>query len=101
MKNRKATTKNEISIKELYESTKVNEQNKDITMFSKNKENAITLIALVLTIIVLLILAGVSVAMLTGTNGILTQAQLAKSETEKSCSKRELGNKNARSKNRK
>ena len=55
----------------------------------------------ILNIIVLLILAGVSVAMLTGTNGILTQAQLAKSETEKSCSKRELGNKNARSKNRK
>ena len=34
----------------------------------------ITLIALVITIIVLLILAGVSIAMLTGTNGILTQA---------------------------
>ena len=34
----------------------------------------ITLIALVITIIVLLILAGVSIAMLTGSNGILTQA---------------------------
>ena len=34
----------------------------------------ITLIALVITIIVLLILAGVSIAMLTGNNGILTQA---------------------------
>ena len=34
----------------------------------------ITLIALVITIIVLLILAGVSIAMLTGQNGILTQA---------------------------
>ena len=41
----------------------------------------ITLIALVITIIVLLILAGVSIAMLTGQNGILTQAQRAKNET--------------------
>ena len=38
----------------------------------------ITLIALVITIIVLLILAGVSIAMLTGQNGILTQASSAK-----------------------
>ena len=42
----------------------------------------ITLISLVVTIIVLLILAGVSIAMLTGENGILTQAQNAKRETE-------------------
>ena len=35
-----------------------------------------------ITIIVLLILAGVSIAMLTGENGILTQAQSAKNETE-------------------
>ena len=48
----------------------------------KLKENGITLIALVITIIVLLILAGVSIAMLTGENGILTQAQKAKNETE-------------------
>ena len=33
----------------------------------------ITLIALVITIIVLLILAGVTIAMLTGDNGILTK----------------------------
>ena len=38
----------------------------------------ITLIALVITIIVLLILAGVSIALLTGENGILNQAQQAK-----------------------
>ena len=43
----------------------------------------ITLIALVITIIVLLILAGVSIAMLTGENGILTQATNAKEETTK------------------
>ena len=41
----------------------------------------ITLIALVITIIVLLILAGVSIAMLTGDNGILNQATNAKDET--------------------
>ena len=41
----------------------------------------ITLIALVITIIVLLILAGVSIAMLTGSNGILTQAQNATTQT--------------------
>ena len=41
-------------------------------------QKGITLIALVITIIVLLILAGVSIAMLTGQNGILTQASSAK-----------------------
>ena len=45
-------------------------------------QKGITLIALVITIIVLLILAGVSIAMLTGENGILTQAQKAKEKTE-------------------
>ena len=48
----------------------------------KRKERGITLIALVITIILLLILAGVSIAMLTGDNGILTQAQNAKDKTE-------------------
>ena len=42
----------------------------------------ITLIALVITIIVLLILAGVSIAMLTGDNGILTKSQNAKTKTK-------------------
>ena len=41
----------------------------------------ITLIALVVTIIILLILAGISIAMLTGNNGVLTQGQRAKEET--------------------
>lgn len=45
-------------------------------------KKGITLIALVITIIVLLILAGVSIAMLTGENGILTQAKEAKTKTE-------------------
>ena len=45
------------------------------------KNKGITLIALVITIIVLLILAAVSIATLTGENGILTQANKAKEET--------------------
>ena len=50
----------------------------------KNKikeERAITLIALVVTIIVLLILAGISISMLTGQNGILNRASEAKEST--------------------
>ncbi len=46
------------------------------------KEKGITLVALVITIIVLLILAGVSIATLTGDNGILTKASEAKEKTE-------------------
>ena len=46
------------------------------------ERKGITLIALVITIIVLLILAGISIATLTGQNGILTQAQNAKTTTE-------------------
>ena len=48
----------------------------------KSKETGITLIALVVTIVVLLILAGVSISMLTGENGVITQAKKAKEETE-------------------
>ena len=47
-----------------------------------NKKQGITLIALVVTIIVLLILAGVSISMLTGKNGILNRAAEAKEKTE-------------------
>ena len=46
--------------------------------FKRNK--GITLIALVVTIIVLLILAGISISMLTGQNGILNRAAEAKSK---------------------
>ena len=45
-------------------------------------QKGITLVALVITIIVLLILAGVSIATLTGQNGILTRANDAKEQTE-------------------
>lgn len=46
-------------------------------------QKGITLIALVITIIVLLILAGVTIAMLSGDNGILTNANNSKTETLK------------------
>ena len=47
----------------------------------KNKESGITLIALVVTVIVLIILAGVSISMLVGENGIITQVQTADEAT--------------------
>ena len=59
----------------------------------KNKLKAnegITLIALVITIIVLLILAAVSIATLTGENGILSKANTAKTETEKAGAKEKV-----------
>ena len=46
-------------------------------------QKGITLIALVITIIVLLILAGVSIAMLTGDNGLLSKGRTAGNETAK------------------
>lgn len=49
--------------------------------FKGRREKGITLIALVITIIVLLILAGVTIATLTGDNGILTKANEAKTIT--------------------
>ena len=55
----------------------------------KNKKG-ITLIALVVTIVVLLILAGTAIAMLTGDNGIIKKAQLAKKLTEESSEKEKL-----------
>ena len=48
----------------------------------KNNQKGITLIALVVTIIVLLILAGVSIAMLTGEGGVLGNAREASIKTK-------------------
>ena len=50
--------------------------------YKLKKNKGITLIALVVTIIVLLILAGISISMLTGQNGILNRAQEAKEKTQ-------------------
>ena len=46
------------------------------------KEGAITLIALVVSIVVILLLAGVTIATLTGDNGILSQAQNAQEKNQ-------------------
>ncbi len=57
----------------------------NITSLRKSKKETnkgITLIALVITIIVLLILAAVSIATLTGENGLLNRATEAKNETD-------------------
>ena len=48
----------------------------------KENTKGITLIALMVTIVVLLILAGISIGILTGDNGIIKQATEAKNETE-------------------
>ncbi len=62
-------------------------KSKDILAKSKNKifttSRGITLIALVITIIILLILAAVTIAALSGDNGILSNAAKSKQETEK------------------
>lgn len=46
------------------------------------KQEGITLVALVITIIVLLILAGVSISLVVGNNGVLTQASTAVMENK-------------------
>lgn len=48
----------------------------------RKKERGITLIALVITIIVILILAGITIGSLTGDNSIIDKAGQAKNETE-------------------
>ena len=46
------------------------------------KNSGITLISLIVTIIILLILAGISISMLTGNNGIIKNARSGKTQTE-------------------
>ena len=47
------------------------------------KERGITLVALVVTIVVLLILAGVSISMVLGNNGIVTKAKETQTAQDK------------------
>ena len=47
------------------------------------KNKAITLVALIITIVILLILAGIAIAQINGENGILSKAKLAKEKTIK------------------
>ena len=51
-------------------------------MLKKKENKGITLIALVITVIVLLILAGVTIAAISGDNGIIQRAVEAREETE-------------------
>ena len=56
----------------------------------KNDKRGITLIALIITIIILLILAGISIAALTGDSGIIERAKNAKKESEISSLKEQI-----------
>ena len=56
----------------------------------ERKQKGITLVALVITIIVLLILAGVTIATFTGENGILSRATESKNKTEEAQEKEGL-----------
>ena len=46
------------------------------------RNKGITLVALVVTIVILLILAGITITMVLGENGIISQAQLAAERTK-------------------
>ncbi len=69
MKNIKKTEKMKLFYKNIYTEE-----------FSKNR--GITLVALVITIIILLILAGITLATIAGDNGLLKRAIEAKEETK-------------------
>lgn len=50
--------------------------------YLKKHESGITLIALIVTIIILLILAGVAISNLTGSNGLIKKTEISKEKTE-------------------
>ena len=56
----------------------------------KNFNKGVTIIALVVTIVVLLILAGISIAAITGDNGIINKSDKARIETEIATYKEQL-----------
>ena len=49
---------------------------------ASKEERGITLIALVVTIVVLLILAGITISLVFGSNGVIQKAQDSKEQTE-------------------
>ena len=51
------------------------------TKIKNKQERGITLVALVVTIVVLLILAGISLNLVLGQNGIISRAQDARNQT--------------------
>ena len=56
----------------------------------KRQNKAITLVSLVITIIILLILAGITIATLTGDNGLFVRAQRAKIKSQLASAKEEV-----------
>ena len=64
--------------------------NNDIVIYKSKQNKGITLIALVITIIVLLILAGVTIASITGENGILSKATQASQKTTQEKEREEI-----------
>ncbi len=72
------------------EKMKVNGEKKNIIPIKLEQNKGITLIALVVTIIVLLILAGVSIQMLVGEGGILTNAREAARKTNQADAKERI-----------
>ena len=67
------------------------EENQLKSMKMQNLQNrGITLIALVITIVLLLILASITIAALSGDNGILSNAAKSKVETEKASEKEQI-----------
>ena len=73
------------------EKSKIENLNKKKNIIIPNDEKGITLIALVITIIVLIILAGISINLILGENGIITKAKQAKTETEQAKQNEEIG----------
>lgn len=57
----------------------------------KKNAKGITLVAMVITIIVMLILAGVSISMVVGDNGVLTRAQQGSIDTQLSSAESDIG----------
>lgn len=62
---------------------KINKHKGDMKQMRKiNKDRGITIIALVVTIVIILILAGVSIGLVQGDNGIISKAKKSKEGTE-------------------
>lgn len=60
-------------------------------MKKKEKNNGITLIALVVTIVVLIILAGISISVILGENGLVEKAKRTATQTEEAVANDEMG----------
>ena len=56
----------------------------------KKRDNGITLIALVVTIVVLLILAGVSISLIVDNNGVIQKSKEARTQTKEAKEKEEI-----------